>query len=247
MAGPLRPPRALLLDLDDTLVVESSGGDDPWEEHLPRLAAETGAEIARLRDALAASRRHFWSDPERHRRGRLDMHGARREVVAGALQALGVQAREVGRAYADAVSDTREARMRPFPGALEALGAFRRRGLRLALLTNGGAPAQRRKIARFGLAAHFDAVLVEGELGFGKPDRRVFERALRSLEVDAASAWMVGNDLASDVGGARAAGLHAVWVDARGTGLPADAAVRPDRIVRAVAELVEVIGMERDA
>lgn len=239
MARPLRPPRALLLDLDDTLVVESAGGDDPWEEALPRLAeAVGGAALGPLREALAAQRAWFWSDPARHRRGRLDMEAARREIVAAAVAALGLGAREAAHAWADAVSATREARMRPFPGALEALEAFRARGLRLALVTNGGAAGQRRKIERFGLEARVDAVLVEGELGFGKPDRRVFARALDALGAAPEEAWMVGNDLRADVAGAQAAGIAGVWVDHGGAGLPERPAARPDRIVRAVAELV---------
>jgi putative hydrolase of the HAD superfamily len=126
-----------------------------------------------------------------------------------------------------------------FPGARETLVALRARGHRLALLTNGGALFQREKIVRFALAPLFDAVFVEGELGFGKPDPRVFERALRALGAAPHDALMTGNDLRSDVLGAKRAGVAAAWVDHARSGVPADAPARPDRVVRLIAELLE--------
>lgn len=238
-------PRALLLDLDDTVVEEHAAGRDLWAECLPPLAAQLGAGAHRFAETLAACRRHFWSDPERHRRGRLDMAGTRRFLVAEALRTLGAAedaaALAAGRAYADAVSEARERLMRPFPGALETLAALRARGMRLALVTNGGAEAQRRKIERFRLAPLFDALLVEGELGYGKPDPRIFARALAAVGTDAGGAWMVGNDLEYDVAGAAAVGIHAVWIDHGGTGPPPEARVRPDRVLRSLAELAELL------
>ena len=63
----------------------------------------------------------------------------------------------------------------------------RERAPALGLVTNGAAAPQRAKIDRFDLARFFDVIVVEGEAGFGKPDRRVFERALGALGVDAAA------------------------------------------------------------
>ena len=36
----------------------------------------------------------------------------------------------------------------------------------------------------------FDSILIEGELGFGKPDPRIYMRALKELNVTAVDAWM---------------------------------------------------------
>jgi putative hydrolase of the HAD superfamily len=118
---------------------------------------------------------------------------------------------------------------------------LRASGHRLALLTNGAAVAQRRKITRFELADLFDSILVEGELGFGKPDERVYARALSALDVKPSEAWMVGDNLEWDVAAPQRLGLRGVWIDARGRGLPAGSAVRPDHIVRSLAELRSLI------
>jgi putative hydrolase of the HAD superfamily len=127
--------------------------------------------------------------------------------------------------------------MQPFPGAIEAVKSFRANGVRLALVTNGSSEFQRRKIARFGLEPLFDHMVIEGEFGCGKPDGRVFRHTLEALRVDAADAWMIGDDLNRDVDGAQQAGIFAIWLDWEGHGLPASSAVRPDRIINSVAGL----------
>ena len=51
----------------------------------------------------------------------------------------------------------------------------------LGLVTNGDATQQRDKIERHGLARFFDAIVIEGEFGAGKPDEIVYRHALGEL------------------------------------------------------------------
>lgn len=135
--------------------------------------------------------------------------------------------------------DLRDEAIGFLPGAQEALDEFVRRDLGLALLTNGQTELQRAKLDRFGLERYFHAICVEGELGFGKPDPRVFEIALNALALEPGDVWMVGDNLEWDVFGAQQCGIFAVWNDYGGRGLPEGAEVKPDRIIRRLAELVE--------
>jgi putative hydrolase of the HAD superfamily len=105
---------------------------------------------------------------------------------------------------------------------------------------------QRRKIDRFGLAAHFDAILIEGEVGFGKPDPRVYHRALDVLAVAPGDTWMVGDNLEWDVAEPQRQGIFGIWIDVRGAGLPRGHEVRPDRIIRTLSELRHSNGGDRD-
>jgi putative hydrolase of the HAD superfamily len=86
----------------------------------------------------------------------------------------------------------------------------------------------------------FDLILIEGELGYGKPDRRVYARALAELDVAPAETWMVGDRLEWDVFPAQAFGIYGIWVDVSGAGLPSGIETRPDRIVRRLADLREL-------
>lgn len=231
-------PRAVLLDLDDTILDDSSLISESWRE---ACAAQAGRlapfEAATVVDTIRKASKWFWDDPDRHREGRLQLETARREVVRLALRDLGIEDAELAACIGDAYSRRRDAGMEPLPEAIDTVRWLRDSGHRLALLTNGAAVAQRRKIARFELADLFDAIFVEGELGFGKPDARVYERALSALDVQPSDAWMVGDNLEWDVAAPQRLGLAGVWIDRRGLGLPDQSSVRPDHIVRSLAEL----------
>jgi putative hydrolase of the HAD superfamily len=230
-------PRTLLIDLDDTILRYGAGGEGLWAEVVVRFARVLPVGPARLLEALDAVRGQFWADPERSRRARQDMFAARRAIVAQAFEQLRLSPEgELVREVADAYSSEREARVAPFPGALEALAELRRRGHRLGLLTNGGARLQRAKLERYDLARYFDTVRIEGEIGVGKPDGSAFAGALAALGASGEPAAMIGDDLEADVAGGRNAGLGTVWVDHAGRGPSGPA--RPDRVVRALAELL---------
>jgi putative hydrolase of the HAD superfamily len=227
---------ALLLDLDDTLLDYSGDVDRSWSEAC--LACCNGTVAAdRLLPALAQARRWFWSDPDRHRRERVNMLRAWQNIVANALDRLDVCDDALAAAIARDFAARRRQRMRLFPEALDCLAAFRRRGIGLGLVTNGDASQQRDKIERHGLAGFLDVVVIEGEFGVGKPDESVFLHALGVLGVRAEQAWMAGDHLEFDVGGAQRLGIRTAWMDRAGAGLPKDAAIRPDRIIRSLTEL----------
>jgi len=231
-------PRALLLDLDDTILDDSSRVHESWldacGDHADRLAPFDAAVVV---DAIRKASKWFWGDPDRHRTGRLQLDVARREVVKRALVDLGIDNTELACCIGDAYSHRRDVGMEALPDAVDTVRWLRDSGRRLALLTNGAGEAQRRKIMRFELADLFDAILVEGELGFGKPDKRVYHRALSALAVKPSDAWMVGDHLEWDVAAPQALGMTGVWIDARGRGLPEQSSVRPDHIIRSLAEL----------
>lgn len=240
---------AVLLDLDDTILDNAAGLDAAWGTVSGELARALGdVEPAQVRAQIELASDWFWTDDERHRNGRLDMAGSRRAVLARALEALGRPnaslAAEVGALY----SKLRDGALAPFDGALEALVRLRERAPALGLVTNGAADAQRAKIERFDLARFFDVIVVEGEAGCGKPDRRVFERALAGTGASPERALMAGDNYECDVLGALDAGIHAVWIQRerpyRAVGAPQQRpAPRPFASLRSFVELVEKLGV----
>jgi putative hydrolase of the HAD superfamily len=230
-------PKAVFLDLDDTIVNDSGPIDSCWREACSIGAAQCAIGPDRLFETIKISSSWYWADPERHRVGRLDLRTARTEVVRLALKELGIDDDGLASCIGHAYHDRREERLEIFPGALETLEWFRARGFRLALLTNGNGFPQRRKIEKFGLAPFFDSILIEGEVGYGKPDRRIYELALDRLAVSPADVWMAGDNLEWDVVQPKKLGIFAIWVNRSGNGHSKFGAVRPDRIVRTLSEL----------
>jgi putative hydrolase of the HAD superfamily len=233
-------PQAVLLDLDDTILDDSSNVASCWREacfaHQPEMA---GLDPTSVYQAIEKTQRWYWGDPERHRVGRLDLDAARREVVRMSLADLGVDALELAAKIADRYSHQRDIGIQPFADAVDTVQWLRESGCRLALLTNGSGVAQRSKITRFGLAELFDLILIEGELGFGKPDPRVYARALDELGVAPAGACMVGDNLEWDVAQPQRQGIFGIWVNVRGVALPGGRSVQPNRIIRRLSELRE--------
>ena len=98
---------------------------------------------------------------------------------------------------------TASLRLRVLPGVREALGALRRRGLALAVVSNWDASLPAR-LDELGLDV--DAVVCAAELGALKPDPSLFRVALDRLGVRAERTLHVG-DSPEDEAGARAAGI----------------------------------------
>jgi putative hydrolase of the HAD superfamily len=245
----MRAPKAILFDLDDTILPSIGRPDLAWRRAVDenfadsasaRAAAESAALLA---DAILAYSREFWSDPDRHRRWRLDMQSARRQIVAEACARLGQHGfgmleSSQARRIADRFTAFCEAEISIVPDAHETLGALRRRGLRLALVTNGATAAQREKIERFALAPFFDHIQIEEEAGVGKPEAAAYRHALQALDTAPHETWMVGDNLEWEVAAPQRLGIVGVWCDHRGRGLPKGGDVRPDLIIRALSELL---------
>jgi HAD superfamily hydrolase (TIGR01549 family) len=129
------------------------------------------------------------------------------------------------------------AEYRAFEDVHRTVDALRDRGVKLVVVTNGASDTQREKLDVLGLTDRVDAIIVSGELGVAKPDPAVFEAALAAAGVSADRAAHVGDSLHADVGGARAAGITAIWLNREGIELPT-AGVRPDRVIRSLDELL---------
>ena len=234
-------PRAVLLDLDDTIVDDTSGAESGWIDacndccsHLPVSSATA------LLNQIHQTREWYWSDPERQRLGRLNLDATRREIVALAFRELGLEDDGLSAQIGDRYSCRRDACLSLVAGAVETLHWLRECRCRLALLTNGASVAQRKKIDRFGLAPLFETILVEGELGFGKPDPRIYQLALERLKMATADACMIGDNLEFDVAQPQRLGIRGVWIDLKGAGVPSGASVQPDLVVGSLRELRHV-------
>jgi len=240
-------PRAILFDMDDTLISAYAQPEVAWQA----IALEFAEALHPLPPAVVAEAVNkvsdaFWTDPERHRWGRLQLVDARATIVAEAFAALvdaGHAALDPGLTHmlASRYGTYREEKMFLFDGAHDVVDWFRAQGVRLALVTNGTSAAQRAKIARFDLEHRFHHIQIEGEHGFGKPEEQAYRHALAALGAEASETWMVGDNLEWEVVAPQRLGIHAIWHDVFGRGIPAGSDIRPDRIIRSLMELLPVV------
>lgn len=128
--------------------------------------------------------------------------------------------------------------VKPNPIAKRVLKELRQK-VPVAIVTNGNGETQRAKLRAAGLVDVVDAVFVSGEVGYHKPDRRIFQHALDSLRLNSEDVLFVGDDLVRDVLGARKAGMRSCWVQRTQPDLPD--ADPPDFVVNSVSELVPLL------
>lgn len=232
-------PKALIIDLDGTILDSGGNADDVWCQVCREFAPRLGNVSAKhLHTAVMDAQDWLWGDLERARRGRLDLPQARRDLLTRALTHLAILDAAVLDEMSDRYSYLRDERLRPFLGAIDALQRLRDTGVRMALLTNGSSDSQRGKVDKHGLAEFFDHIQIEGEFGIGKPDERAFRSSLDALGVGPHDAWMIGDNLEFDIHAAQQIGIYAIWMDAHDNGLPVETTVRPDRIITSLSELV---------
>jgi putative hydrolase of the HAD superfamily len=97
-------------------------------------------------------------------------------------------------------------------GLTAALDAVRARGVRVAIISNSEGMLDR-LFAELGILASFDLVVDSGKVGVEKPDPRIFQRALDHFDVPPARALHLGDVFATDIVGARAAGIRHALID----------------------------------
>jgi putative hydrolase of the HAD superfamily len=256
--------RALLFDLDDTLVVEEPAAAAAFQATAQTAAARHRVDVKGLARAARERARELWyavpTYPYCMRVGISSWEGLwcrfegeqpdvrwlrewspryRREVWSLALADQGVHdpvlAEELGERYGMECR-ARHDRFADVPACLDEL----RDSYALALITNGASCLQREKLATAGLSDYFDVVVVSAEFGVGKPDPSIFKHALSELGSHREHAVMIGDSLARDVDGAIAAGLQGLWVNRSGQPRPAD---RPDLIeVTTLSDLPAALG-----
>jgi len=230
-------PKAIFFDLDGTILDWQTGMEETWLASIEKHN-DGSYDSLDMQKRIRKRRDWLWDDPERAKAGRMDLNEACRVIVRHAFEDAGLTAVDFANRIGNYYRAQRRELIAPYPGAMETIAAFHEHGVRLALLTNGEAENQRGSVEKLNLEAYFDCIVIEGEFGVGKPDERVFRHALEATDSTPETAWMVGDSLDADIAPAVALGLHAVWVDETGDGLPNDAPIRPDRIIRLISELL---------
>ena len=100
-------------------------------------------------------------------------------------------------------------------GLGEALDAARALGVKVAIISNSEGMLDR-LFEDLGILRHFDLVVDSGKVGVEKPDPRIFQIALERFGITAGHALHLGDMFATDILGARAAGLSSALIDPYG-------------------------------
>lgn len=201
------PARAVVFDLDETLLDQSSAADAA----VLAWAAELGianADVARTWSRI--SRKHY----ARYQSREITFEDQRRERVREFLERR-LDDEEASAAFRGYL-DRYESGWKIFPDAIPAIRRARAAHHPVVILTNGDRAQQVRKLDRFSLSDEIDALICSSDLPFGKPHATAFLAATRALGFSQKASLMVGDSLTNDYRGAIEFGMRAVLVDRAG-------------------------------
>ena len=234
------PPRLVLFDLDDTLGDYASARVSRLRRAFsPHLEATEVADreetIARM---IAASIG-------------LSPHGC--EHFPSLFEQFGISSPDAATVAAEWYRRNRLFDLRLFDDAISTLSAVRyvaapsgaRVPRRLGIVTNGPPDVQREKVALLGLTELVDFVLISGEVGFEKPDPRIYAEALRHGRALVDEAVFIGDAPQFDILGAHNSGMRSIWVN-RGGAEWAYGEHRPTCEVKDLTSVVPLLGSVMD-
>jgi carbamoyl-phosphate synthase large subunit len=219
-------PPVVIFDLDDTLYPEADFVSSGHRAVAERVWRDWEVDI----------------EPELRRRFAA---GHRGDLMSTALAALGVQVPKdyVGKVLVPVYRE-HEPAIRPYIDTVPVLTELRARHHKLALLSDGWAAVQRRKLAALGIAGLFDEIVITDELGRDawKPSLMGFDRILAALRVAGNAAMYVADNPLKDFLGPHRLGMHTVRIVRPGTEHGAALAPTPEhspqRMIRALSELL---------
>src|ERR1700682_5137109 len=229
--------RAVLFDLDETLIEEESSNDLSALAACEIAVARHGLDRASLLAAMRQRSRELWRAGPMFDYCR-DIGISPREGLWGSFIGEGAMLARLRdwsvdykvRAWRDALRDLRinddalavelaqfferDRRMRHvvFPESRQVLAELKEH-YQLAMITNGAIDIQRDKIDGSNLGGFFNPIIISGELGFGKPNPKLFQLALQRLAGTPDQCVMIGDSLSRDIAGASAVGIRTIWLN----------------------------------
>ena len=195
--------KALLLDLDDTLIKSSMVYDRALEFASYYLAEKNNLKlveffpIVKKKDTLI--RKNFPTVHTRHSRILVFRH-ALEEIGSNYLLSDLPTAEDIYWEFFDE-------NVSLYEGVIDALKVVKAEGVSVAIVSDGDLRGRIRKIETVGLLPYVDQVIASEETIFEKPFSAIFTLALSKLKVQNTEALMVGNNYKNDIQGAQLVGI----------------------------------------
>ncbi|MGR3764460.1 HAD family hydrolase [Rossellomorea sp. NS-SX7] len=256
--------KAVFFDLDDTLLWDSRSIQRAFDETCKYASMMVDVDPDMLEKEVRKNARELYSSYETYEFTQmiginpfeglwgdfLDEHHEQfikmRDIVpayrerawTAGLQNLGVDDEEFGKELAERFRTERKNHPFVYPDTFHVLNSLKDDYV-LVLLTNGSPQLQSLKLQMTKeLIPYFEEVVISGAIGKGKPDTEMFMHALDRLSLNKEEVVMVGDNLMTDIKGAKTAGIKNVWINRQDLS-PGE--VIPDYEIKELTELLDLI------
>lgn len=201
--------KAVFFDLDHTLWDFDRNSEEAIQELAENLNLKEKG-VPGLEEFMTVYRKinhEMWEAYHRH-------HITKEELRTGrfsrALEKFGISDPVLSEKMASGYLEISPHKTNLFPGAIEVLNYLKDK-YRLHIITNGFMEVQHIKIKKSGLDHFFEGIHISEEIGFKKPEPEIFHHAVTQAGTIPDCCIMIGDNLETDIQGARNAGLHPVW------------------------------------
>jgi len=201
-------PRAVLFDLDNTLIHRNLG----FAAYARQFVIDFRASLAETETAESVAAAIMQQD-----RGGYLPHGSpfssiKQAVSVGLVDEIAwKEAPSLERILAH-WSDLSPIHVVEMPGAISVIDGLVERGLAVGIVSNGAERTRRMAVDALGIGQAVRSLLSSERAGVRKPDTRIFAIAAQEMGVEPDKCWFVGDHPLNDIGGALATGMQAVWL-----------------------------------
>lgn len=201
--------RHIIFDLDHTLWDFAKNATETLHElyDTHQLATLGDFSAQQLCDTFEEVNRQLWT---LYNRGEYDQQRLRSERFGLILARLGVAAEQVPSGLADDYLRICPTKPHVMPHTVAILD-YLHQHYQLHILTNGFTEVQAIKLHSARLTDYFTTVVASDTTGHKKPHRPVFDYMLRQIDADRHTCVMIGDNLETDVLGARNAGIDQIF------------------------------------
>lgn len=231
--------KAVLFDLDDTLLWDERSVQESFEETCLEAAKSYDIDVDALEEAVRDEARKLYASydtydftlniginpfeglwanfndeqPEPFRRLKQIVPEYRAQSWTRGLSKIGIEDPILGSRLGDYFAAVRRTKPYVYDDTYEVLEQLKEK-FKLLLLTNGSPDLQHEKLAGVpNLAPYFDHIVISGGFGQGKPAPAIFEHCMSLLDIQAEEGIMVGDKLTTDIKGAVGVGMTATWLN----------------------------------
>lgn len=206
-----KPYKHLFFDLDHTLWDHQSNANETLADIYNdfQLYQLSDFNVNQFQDTFHKINHNLWHE---YHQGLVDQAYIRNTRFKKVLSALGLEVYDSDTELTEEYLSRCPRKSNLMPHTLEVLEYLKVR-YPMTIITNGFAEIQDIKMNSSGLIGYFDLVITSEQTGWLKPDRKIFDFAVRHARVSPAECLMIGDNPATDMEGARMAGIDQIYYD----------------------------------
>ncbi|PLW93139.1 MAG: noncanonical pyrimidine nucleotidase, YjjG family [Marinilabiliales bacterium] len=198
----------IIFDLDRTLFDFERGAKEALKDlHSIYVAPHSEKSFEEFHTLYKVINNGLWDE---YRRGLIQKEILRSKRFAMTLEELNIHKPDIAVQMGDMYVRITAEKAYLFPYTLEILEYLKSK-YELAIMTNGFKEVQYPKLDRSGIRDYFKYIFISEEIGVNKPDIKIFNHAVETMNTSAEYCLMVGDDFAVDIEGAANAGIDQIY------------------------------------